>query len=137
MGANLLVDGLIEDTKLLIKNLDKLKRSCSLVVWYYYPDSTEWKLLLAGKWLDDLLPNQEAIAYQKIAQTINELSLRNLLVSHVRLLRHNNMLIDAIATITTKDFHTLTPMHLTSNSLNGIYIDEMLIMRSSPATAAA
>ncbi len=136
MGEKLLVDGLTEDTKSLIANLDESQKKCSLVAWYYYPDSDEWKLLLAGQWLDDLLPNQEAIAYQKIAQAIKDSSLNSLSISFIRLLKRTDHIAEAISMLIGTDMGPLGHMHFTGTSLNGIYIDEMLIMRSVPRGSA-
>jgi len=137
MGEKTLVDGLTDDTESLVAHLDDSDRQCSLVTWYFYPDSNEWKLLLAGKWLNDFLPNQEAVAYQKIAQAITELELSNLSVSSIKLLGKNNQLIGAISMLVGTGFGPLGHMHFSGTSLNGIYIDEMLIMRSAPNATAA
>ena len=48
MGEKALVDGLVTDTIELTKKLDQDGVNPTFVVWYFYEDADEWRLLIGG-----------------------------------------------------------------------------------------
>jgi len=92
MGEKTLVEGLISDSIELVKTLDKLKNNPSFVVWYFYEDAEEWRLLMAGPTFDKYLPKQEALAYQKISEAISSSDLQSVSISLVKVIRSDDEL---------------------------------------------
>ena len=56
MGEKALVEGLINDSVNLVRNLDTSNAAPTFVAWYFYEDADEWRLLIAGPEFDHLLP---------------------------------------------------------------------------------
>lgn len=131
MGEKSLVDGLVADSLELIKILDLLESNPGLAVWYFYEDAGDWRLLIAGRYFDQFLPKQEAVAYQKISEAISKAELQSLSISLVKLIRTDDALAQAISFIIGTPPDGLTRASFTDTTLNGIFIKEMLIIRSA------
>jgi hypothetical protein len=130
MGEKSLVEGLITDSIQLVKNLDQSKSSPSLVVWYFYEDADEWRLLIAGQAFDKLLPKQEALAYQTISEAISSSNLQSLSISLVKVVRSDDPLPKALGFLLGTPPDGIIQAHFTDTTLNGIFIKEMIIIRS-------
>jgi hypothetical protein len=131
MGEKVLVESKIPDTIRLIEKLDEDGNSPSLAVWYFYDDVDEWRLLIAGSVFDALLPKQEVIAYKKIIEVIASLSLSSLSVSDLKLVGTNSPLPQALRLIIRTDTTGITQAHFANTTLNGIFMKEFFVLRSS------
>ncbi|AMO69994.1 hypothetical protein [Zhongshania aliphaticivorans] len=131
MGEKPLVEGLIEDAIELVKDLDSSGDNPGLVVWYYYEDAGDWRLVLAGKGFDKYLPKQEALAYQKVSEAISKCSLQSLPISLVKLVRTDDALPGAIGFLIGTPPDGFMQASFTDTTINGIFIKEMLIIRSA------
>src|SRR5262245_63135775 len=65
MAEEPLVESLVADSVKLLQELDGQGDMPSNVLWYYFSDAEEWRLLVAGKPFDQLLPKDEGQAYQR------------------------------------------------------------------------
>jgi hypothetical protein len=131
MGEKTLVESKIPDAIRLVEKLDIDGNSPSLVVWYFYDDVDEWRLLIAGSTFDALLPKQEPIAYKKIIEAIASLSLSSLSVSDLKLLSTNSPLPQALRLIIRTDPKGISQAHFMDTTLNGIFMKEFFILRSA------
>jgi hypothetical protein len=131
MGENAMVESKINDTVRLIQQLDEDGISPSLVVWYFYADVDDWRLLIAGLVFDELLPKQEPIAYRKIIEVMAKLSLASLSVSDLKLVSTHSPLPQAILFLIRTGPTGITQAHFIDTTLNGIFIKEMIILRSA------
>lgn len=131
MGENALVESKIAEGIRLIKQLDKDGNSPSLATWYFYADVEEWRLLIAGPNFDILLPKSEPIAYRKLFESLAKLSLESLTVSDIKLVTTNSPLHLAIRTLFITDPNGISQAHFIDTTLNGIFIKEMIILRST------
>lgn len=131
MGEKTLVESQIDDAVQLIHKLDADGNSPSLSAWYYYDDADEWRLIVAGPTFDALLPKQEPIAYRKLTEAITKLNLTSLSISDLKLLRTNSPLLQAIHLLIGTDPKGIVRAHFTNNTINGIFMKEMLILRSA------
>jgi hypothetical protein len=130
MGEKSLVEGLITDSIQLVKNLDQSKSNPSLVVWYFYEDADEWRLLIAGPEFDQLLPKQEALAYQKVSEAISSSDLQSLSISVVKVIRSDDPLPKALSFLVGTPPNGIIQASFKDTTLNGIFIKEMVILRS-------
>lgn len=130
MGEKSLVEGLITDSIQLVKNLDQSKNNPSLVVWYFYEDADEWRLLIAGQTFDQLLPKKEALAYQTISESISSSDLQSLSISLVKLVRSDDPLPKALGFLVGTPPDGIIQAQFTDTTLNGIFIKEIIIIRS-------
>lgn len=131
MGEETLVESQISDSISLIKSLERAGDKPSTAIWYYFPDAGEWRLLLAGQSFDALLPKDESRAYQKIAEALNKAHLSSLTMSEVKLVRTDYPLLKATQHLIKTPADAITRAHFKDTSVNGTFIKEMLILRSS------
>jgi hypothetical protein len=131
MGEKPLVEGLITDSTELLKSLDKLESKPGLAAWYFYEDAGDWRLVIAGEYFDQFLPKQEAIAYQRISEAISKAELRSLSISLIKLIRTDDPLAQAISFLIGTPPDGVMQASFTDTTLNGIFIKEMLILRSA------
>ena len=132
MGENALVESKISEGILLIKQLDEDDNSPSFATWYFYADVNEWRLIIAGPKFDELLPKKEPIAYKKIIESMSKLSLESLSVSDIKLVPTTSPLPLAIRTlIRTADPTGFSQAHFIDTTLNGIFMKELIISRST------
>jgi len=135
MGEKTLVEGLITDSVELVKTLDRLNSNPSFVVWYYYEDADEWRLLIAGPTYDQYLPKQETLAYQKISEAISSCDLQSVSISLIKLVRSDDPLPNALSFLVGTPADGLVQANFSDTTLNGIFIKEMVVLRSAIKTA--
>jgi len=131
MAENALVEGLIEDSIELVKELDKGKYKPSKVIWYYYDDVDSWRLIIVNNEIDKLLPKQEPLAYKGIAEAINKINLSSLSISEVKLMKSGDPLIGAVSSLLRTGPDNLLRANFSDTTLNGIFIKDMIILRSA------
>ncbi|HEY8185666.1 MAG TPA: hypothetical protein VIF64_06340 [Pyrinomonadaceae bacterium] len=131
MGEEALVESQISDSIALIKRLEDDGDKPSTAIWYYFADVDEWRLLLAGQTFDALLPQDERRAYQKIAEALSKAKLSSLNIGEVKLVRTDYPLLNVTRQLVKTSTDALIRAHFKDTSLNGTFIKEMLILRSS------
>jgi hypothetical protein len=131
MAEEALVDSDIADTVTLVKALDSRGDSPSQVVWHYYPDAAEWRLLIAGPTFDQLLPTSEQVAYQRVAEVLANEQVASLSIAKIMLVRTDYPLLMATRTLIGTGATGISRIHFRDNAVNGIFIKEMIVIRSS------
>lgn len=137
MGEETLVESQISDSISLVKSLEDQGNKPSAVVWYYFPDAGEWRLLLAGPTFDALLPREESHAYQIVAEALNRSQVKSLTIGEIKLVRTDYPLLKAMRFLIGTPPDSIVRAHFKDNSINGIFIKEMLVLRSSLAQDVA
>jgi hypothetical protein len=99
MDQETLVEERISDAVLLIRALEELGDKPSAAVWYYFADAEQWRLLVAGETLDDLLPKEAAQAYLKIAAGLRKACVSTLSIGEVKVVRTDDPLLKAGRTL--------------------------------------
>lgn len=130
MAETALVEGLIEDSIELVRELDKGPYKPSKVIWYYYDDVDSWRLIIVNGELDKLLPKQEPLAYKSIAEAINKRDLSSLSISEVKLMKSDDPLISALSFLMRTGPNNFVRASFSDTTLNGIFIKDMVILRS-------
>lgn len=131
MGEKALVEGIITDTIELTKKLDKDGVNPTFVLWYFYEDADEWRLLIGGPELDKLLPKNEALAYQKISEAISAIDLPSLSISVVKIVETSGALPQAVGFLVKTPPDGIVQASFSDTTINGIFVKEMLIVRSA------
>lgn len=137
MGEKALVESQVADAIALIQKLDSEGSAPTLAVWYYYDDAAEWRLLIAGPMFDALLPKQESLAYRKVAEAMAATTLSSLTLSEVKIIHSKSALPQALRLLIGTDPNGIVRAHFSDTTLNGIFIKEMIVLRSALATAHA
>jgi len=131
MGETSLVEGKVTDAIRLVQKLDASGEGPTMVVWYFYDDAEEWRLLIAGPTFDALLPDKEAVAYRSLVEAIRSLSLSSLGVSDLKLLETKKPLVQSMRRLVGTGATGIVQAHFSNTTLNGIFIKEMIIMRAA------
>lgn len=131
MGEEALVESQIADTIELVKTLEGQGDKPSSVVWYYFADDGEWRLLIAGPSFDAVLPEEESRAYQKIAGALGKAQVTSVTIGEIKLVRTDYPLLNAVRFLIATPPDAMVRAHFKDNSVNGIFVKEMLVLRSS------
>lgn len=131
MAEAAMVEGLIEDSIELIKKLDEGNYKPSKVIWYYYDDVDSWRLIISGDKFDKLLPKQEPHAYKIIAEAVNAKNLSSLSISEVKLMKGDDPLLGTLGFLVGTGPDNIIRANFSDTTLNGIFIKDMIIMRSA------
>jgi len=135
MGEKTLVKGLIADSIELVKTLDQSQSNPTFVVWYFYEDADEWRLLIAGPVFDQYLPRQEALAYQKISEAISSIDLQSVSISIIKIIRSDDALPKVLSFLVGTPPDGVVQANFSDTTLNGIFIKEMVVLRSATKKA--
>lgn len=131
MGEEALVESQIADSISLVQALESQGDKPSAVAWYYFPDADEWRLLIAGSSFDALLPREEARAYQRIAEALAKAQLSSLSIGEVKVVRTDYPLLNATRLLLRTGPNAVVRAHFRDNRINGVFIKEMLVLRSA------
>jgi len=131
MAEETLVESLVGDSLKLVEELDKQGDTPSNVLWYFFSDAEEWRLLVAGQTFDCLLPKDEGQAYQKIARALGNANLSSLTIADVKLVRTDDAVLVATKRVVKTPPDGVVRAHFRDNTFNGIFVKEMLVLRAA------
>jgi len=131
MAEEALVESSVTDSVKLLEELDKLGDTPSNVLWYFFSDAEVWRLLVAGRTFDLLLPKDESQAYQKIARAIENANLTSLSIADVKPVRTDDPLLVATKFVIKTPANGVVRAHFRDNTFNGIFVKEMLVLRAA------
>jgi hypothetical protein len=131
MAETALVEGLLEDSIELVKELDEGQYKPSKVIWYYYDDVDSWRLIIVNNEMDKLLPKQEPIAYKVIAEAINKKDLSSLSISEVKLMKSDDPLIATLGFLIRTGPDEIVKTNFSDTTINRMFLKDMVILRSA------
>jgi hypothetical protein len=131
MGEEALVETQISDSVALIKALESAGFGPASAIWHYFPDACQWRLLLGGPRFDDLLPKAERRAYQHLAEALSAAPVQSLTIAQVKLVRTDHALLQVAKFLIRTPPDAFVRAHFQDCVVNGIFVKEMLIVRSS------
>lgn len=131
MAEEVLVEVLIEESILLIKELDRTGDNPQNALWFYYSDAEEWRLLLAGSEFDKLLPKDETKAYQRIAEAISKSSVNTLTIADVKPVRTDATILQALRLLIKTPADEVVRAQFHDCTLNGMFIKDALVLRAA------
>jgi hypothetical protein len=129
MAKETLLDSDIAAGARFIEALDKAGEVINAALWFYYPDLSQWKLLLASSKFEG---SNLTGSYTKISQTLSaqEDVSKNISIGDVKILQHKDPLMKLLKGI-VRTGKGLNQIRMTSNVLNGIYVEDALIYRNA------
>lgn len=131
MAEEALVESSVTDSVKLVEQLDKQGDTPSNVLWYFFSDAEVWRLLVAGRPFDSLLPKDESRAYQKVAAAIGSAGLTSLSIADVKLVRTDDPVLVATKFVIKTSVDGVVRAHFRDNTFNGIFVKEMLVLRAA------
>lgn len=118
------------ESQQLLRELDEAGIKPELVVWYYYDDIDDWRLILCGKNIDGYLPAKEALAYKLVAEQLAILN-SGLAVSDIKFLSTKAPLISALRFIIGTGPSDISSIYMSNTTINGIFLKDVVILRSA------
>jgi len=127
MVKDTLLDSHIAAGKILLQELDAREFNITTAMWFYYPDFEEWKLLLFSPQFDEIGQRE---SYTKISEIITDLGQKVGMISlmAIKLIFKNDPLLKLFKNII--HIEGISTVRMTSNYLNGIYVDDAVIYRN-------
>jgi len=131
MAEEALVESLVQDSVQLVEELDKQGDTPTNALWYYFSDAEEWRFLIAGSTFDNLLPQNQIQAYEKLGRAIAKADLAFLSIGNVKLVRRDDPLLIATRFVIKTPPNGVIRAHFRDNVFNGIFVKEMLVLRAA------
>lgn len=111
----------------LIEALDQDGEQIDAALWFYYPDLSQWKLLLRSPTFDR---GNITGAYTKVSQVLSgkdDVNL-NISISDIKIISTKDPLMNLLKSIL--HIKGLNQVRMRSNIFNGIYVEDALIYRN-------
>ena len=124
MDSSVLVDDQIEEGASLVRALDEVIQ-VPVAFWYRYPDSGDWRLVLAGPAVDEYGARH---VYGRVQELTNKLSLATLTPSNISLVRTDDLLVQLMSsTLTTAS--EIQRLRVGPHSAMGVMLGESVVYR--------
>ena len=111
-----------------IQTLDKRGQPVDAALWFYYPDSCQWKLLLSSPTFDNKDLTKSYTKISEILTSEQEIG-KNISIADVKILNQTDPMMKLLKVIVRTDKGP-NRIRMTSNVLNGIYVEDALIYRN-------
>src|SRR5215472_5729365 len=124
MDKDALLDYQIDAGRQLLDALDQSKKfEITSAMWFFYPDTNEWKLLLFSPAFK--AEQNQSTLYSQIANSLKEIHIENLLpLESIKLIFGDDPLLKLFNDIAQVNGKATVWMR--SNYLNGIYVEDAL-----------
>lgn len=136
MGKDELVNKQIGAGGLLIETLDQSEFKVSAAMWFYMPENSEWRLMIASPYVDKNGPKK---SYEFIQTILDELPSNvradlysplsdYLSLNNISVVGTNDELIKLIR-MAIRTGQTISQIRFTKNVINNVLIEDALIYR--------
>jgi len=116
----------MEDGKRLIEELDKLEFPILAALWFYFPESDEWRLIIATPLIDEMGPLE---AYTLLQSKLEKLkSLTEITLKDITIISPKDDLIKSLR-IAIHTGSGISGIRFTGNTINQVYINDAYIYR--------
>jgi hypothetical protein len=112
-----------------IQALDKRGQPINAALWFYYPDLSQWKLLLASPAFQAKDLTQSYTKISEILTAEQDIG-NNISIADIKLLNQTDPMMNLLKVI-VRTGKGLSQIRMTSNVLNGIYVEDALIYRNA------
>lgn len=126
MDKPTLVDDDMKAGEALLNKLDQAKFNVKAALWFYMPDSEEWRLILASPFVDTDGPKK---AYEKVQSQLQELDGRyKLSLWNISLVSPDDKLIKTLKSAIKTD-KAVSHIRFTRNVIKNVFIEDAYIYR--------
>lgn len=128
MDTTILVDKDIEDGRKLVEALDRSMFDLVGALWFYFSGSRDWRLLLVSPSVDSAGPR----SCYKVIQSVIEDMPRDfgISLSRISVLSPRDNIIRLLKAAIRTD-RGISAIRFTSNTINGVFIEDALVYRLS------
>jgi hypothetical protein len=130
MAEKKMVENKLEETSKLIKYLDSTDYSPSTILWQYFTDADDWRLIIAGKAFDQHLPKNELLAYKIISEALKSENIAEISMADIMIIKTTNSMLYIPNSLFRTDPKGIGRFYFQNNTVNGVFIKEMIIIRS-------
>lgn len=111
-----------------IEALDEDGEAVDTALWFYYPDLSQWKLLIASPAFEKDRPTSSYTKVSKLLSNEDEVG-RSISISDIKILTAKDPMRRLLKGI-IRTGKSLDRIRMTSNILNGIYVEDALVYRN-------
>ena len=127
MVASSLTNELIQEGRVLIRELDASATEVNAGLWFHFPDESAWKLMLA---LPTLERDGPKAGYAKVQKALSRLpGVSNLLLADVTILSRDAPLLGLLRTAIKKTGPSLANIRFSSGAINGVLVQDAYVYR--------
>ena len=112
-----------------IEALDKSGQPIEAALWFYYPDLSQWKLLLSSRAFEGKNLTTHYTNISKVLSSKDQIS-KNISIADVKILNRADPMTKLLKGIVRTD-KTINTVRMISNHFNGIYVEDALIYRNT------
>ena len=129
MAKEVLLESDITAGARLIEELDKKGADVSAALWFFYPDLSEWKLLLVSPTFEK---NGLTASYTMVSEVISSIGdvNKSISIDNMKIVKNNDPMMRLLKGI-VRSGKGLNTIRMTSNMMNGIYVQDALIYRNT------
>jgi len=129
MAKEVLLESDITAGARLIEELDKKGADVSAALWFFDPDLSEWKLLLVSPTFEK---NGLTASYTMVSEVISSIGdvNKSISIDNIKIVKNNDPMMRLLKGI-VRSGKGLNTIRMTSNMMNGIYVQDALIYRNT------
>jgi hypothetical protein len=126
MGKAMLVDTDVKAGEALLNKLDRTKFDVKAALWFYMPDSEDWRLIIASPTVDAEGPKK---AYEKVQSQLQELEQQYVLtLANISVVSPSDNRVNILkAAVNTGP--GVSHIRFTGNVINNVFIEDAYIYR--------
>ncbi len=126
MDKKILVDGDIQQAKILITELDQANFRLQGALWFYFSETADWKLLFASPLVDTAGPRT---CYRMVQTALASMPRDfGIALEQISVISPNDRLIQLLR-MAIRTGPGLSTIRFAGNTINGVYIHDALIYR--------
>ena len=131
MARNALVTPEITAGEEFLKASDEGGLRVRTAFWYFLPDAEQWRLFVASPVVDEGGPTAAYVEVQRVLEKLSSPAREALPLSEISVVSPTSELprLIGVAVQTTPD--SSSPIRFKANTINGVYIDDAIIYRST------
>jgi len=128
MDKTSLVDKKTEAGRKLVEALDEATFPVRAALWYYVPEPANWRLVIASALVREEGPNEAYRRLQSVLMRHPEVSVE---LNDVWFVKDTDPFVELIAKAVRTPPDAIKEIRFSRNSVDGVFIDDALIYRSS------
>jgi hypothetical protein len=126
MDRKVLVNEYIQEGRIIIEKLDKMKFPVSAALWFYFSDQDTWKLLIATEKLDRDGP---IAAYKIMQEVLDDKNVKNLNLDNVSVIGPSDSPVSILKSAIKTSAKEISGIRFTANTINNVFIEDAFIYR--------
>jgi len=128
--TEMLSEEMIKAGKELLKQLDSTKSEVKSCFWFFFPEEKTWKLIIASPLVREEGPRSFYKRIVDINRQIENSEKKTISLNNIVTVNTENEIVKLLG-FSVKTDNNISNIRFTGNTVNGIYIEDAYIYRSS------